>query len=131
MAARWLRAGLIRCDGGKPYLARVVFFERVRLHLFLHGDTGPHHDHSYDFWAVALFGMAREEVRFAMLDGMGSGVLERRIWPLVPRFYRARNAHRILRPRWLVTLVVNGPYHRRWGFWRGGTFEAHDAGGCR
>ena len=127
------RVGLIRCDDGRPYLWRMVVAERVRLHLFLHGDHGCPHDHPFEFWAIALFGTAVEEVRWCAgeeieaLTGTrtGLGTIQRRIWPLVWRRYTATTAHRILRPRLLLTLVVNGPYVRKWGFWRGGEFVPH------
>ena len=114
-----VRAELIRRADGRPYLARLVFADRLRIHLFLAGDEGPPHDHPFDFWSVALFGTAGEEVSYPdRITGRPSrGVLHRRVWPLIPRRYLAEHSHRIVRPRLLITVVWNGRRRRPWGFW--------------
>ena len=109
-------------DGSK-YLSRWFLFDKYRmpytprLHRFHSSDEEVPHDHPSDFFAIALWGWARELLY--KRDENDDVVFDRERWvlPFVPRRTRAETIHRIVEPRVLITIVVFLAYRRQWGFW--------------
>ena len=108
---------------GRPYMTRWFMLSKAkcpwtpRIHRFHSSDGEVPHDHPADFFAMAVWGRAREIRYRADFCGRLRVTGERDVLPFVPRFTRAEDIHRIVDPKGMITIVVFMPYRRRWGFW--------------
>ena len=111
----------LRFKSGAAYLRRYILetpWFSMLLHLWDSSDGPEPHDHPWPFVAVALWGSAEEDYRrYDPAQGNWICRLRKVRW-LLPRWYRATDAHRIVRvsPH-LVTLCVTGARKREWGFY--------------
>jgi hypothetical protein len=126
----WKRWGIASVhkigDPGDPYLDRYRLLQTPLFAVYLHrihrADLeADGHDHPWWFFRLVLWGSYREWF-WPNKDNSGwSGARQRR-WLSMGPFSR-RAAHRIdeIYGR-LWTLVITGPDHGEWGFWRDGGY---------
>ncbi|NNC98706.1 MAG: hypothetical protein HKN85_00850 [Gammaproteobacteria bacterium] len=87
-----------------------------RRNLYLHRYDGSDddralHDHPWRSIGVVLWGKLYEVTE---RDGK---LIERRLWPLIPKYRTATYAHRItLKSRFAYSLFFTYPKEREWGF---------------
>ena len=94
---------------GEMYMRRWclnLFGWTIRIHRFLKPDD-LWHDHPFDFWALTLWGGAKElfpdrEPRYVLPFGV--------------RRYKAEDVHCVTACEGMVTLIVAAPRRREWGF---------------
>jgi len=87
-----------------------------RHNLYLHRYAGSDddralHDHPWRSIGIVLWGSLYE------ITEKNGEELQRRLWPLIPKFRSATYAHRIvLKSRFAYTLFFTHPKEREWGF---------------
>lgn len=128
MLWRWMVIG--RAD--QPYLLRLYVLNvpwfGVKLHWFAGPDPDPHcHDHPWWFVSWVLRGRYKER---RLTTASRSGYTGKKQWKVEESeafrerwSWAKREATDIHSITWIapgtITLVINGPYTRTWGFWVG------------
>lgn len=109
---------------GDLYLRRFYLFHTERVSAFLHylrrGDRDRDlHDHPWDWWAVLLTGTYVEEIPVDLDTYTTAGDRRTKLvrrWPMIPRFMKAEQLHRLHLHKPVWTLFIHFKRRRTWGF---------------